>query len=99
MGGRRKEAEAGTGEEGCALWKNEVWPRPGEADGGWERGYAGKAWQGWRMEARQGAAMGVSGQGRVSDSSVTESLHISAESRAASERFRTEAQVLRSLLA
>lgn len=81
------------------MWKSEVWPRPGEADGGWERGYAGKAWQGWRMEARQGAAMGVQGHGRVSDSSVTESLHISAESRAASGRFRTEAQVLRSLLA
>lgn len=36
------------------------------------------------MEARQGAAMGAWGHGRVSDSSVTESLHISAESRAAS---------------
>lgn len=78
-----------------------------------ERGVAetrgGRWWMGERLSREGLAGMenggeargsnGVWGHGRVSDSSVTESLHISAESRAASGRFRTEAQVLRSRLA
>lgn len=51
------------------------------------------------MEERQGAAIGVWRHGRVSDSSGPMPLHISAETRAASETFRAKAHVLRSLVA
>lgn len=97
----RKEAEAGEGQEGlCLVGERGVAKTWGQVRWwmGEELRREGLQWMENDGEAR-GSNGGVWGHARVSDSSVTVPLHISAETRAASEKFRAEAQVLRSLLA